>query len=365
MFKFILYMDLIECIPNFSEGRNIEIIRQIIAEIQGVTGVKLLGAEMGASANRTVVTFAGTPEAVSEAAFRAIQKSTQLIDMQKHIGTHPRIGVTDVCPLVPISGISLEETAELARKLAQRVGDKFRFPVYCYESSSVRSHLRKLEDVRKGEYESLTQRIQDPDFQPDFGFWDNYERVGASIIGARNFLIAYNFNLNTDSVEIAQKIAQEVRESGKIIRKNGKILRDKNNRPLRIQGKCKGVKAIGWKLDGYDFAQVSTNITDISQSPVHEVFEEIKKSAKNYDVQVTGAELIGLTPLKVMLEAADFYLVKYPDIKASKSVFSELEKINLAIKYLGLDDLCSFHPEEKIIEYRLKEIKPLEIIRQM
>lgn len=358
-------MSLIECIPNFSEGRNIDIIREIISEIQKVTAVKLLGVEMGASANRTVVTFAGSPDAVSDAAFRAIQKATQLIDMQKHIGTHPRIGATDVCPLVPISGISLKETAKLARKLAERVGDKFRFPVYCYENSSVRSHLRKLEDVRKGEYESLIQRIQNPDFQPDFGYWDNYKRLGASIIGARNFLIAYNFNLNTDSVKIAQEIAQEVRESGKIIRKNGKILHDKNNHPLRVQGKCKGVKAIGWKLEGYDFAQVSTNITDISQSPVHQVFEEIKKSAKNYDVQVTGAELIGLIPLKVMLEAADFYLTKHSDRKFSKSVFSELEKINLAVKYLGLDDLSPFHAEEKIIEYRLEETEPLEIICQM
>ncbi len=341
---------LLECIPNFSEGRNPEIIRQITDQIRAVKDVKLLGVEMGKSANRTVVTFAGNPEAVCEAAFLAIQKASQCIDMQQHTGEHPRMGATDVCPLVPISGISMAQTDVLARQLAQRVGNQLHLPVYCYEFSARRPHLQKLEQIRKGEYEALSEKMQNPDFQPDFGDWTNYKTAGATVIGARNFLIAYNFNLNTDSKEIADEIAKDIRESGRILTKNGKILRDAQQQPIRKHGSCRGVKAIGWKLEGYPSAQVSTNMTDITISPVHLVFEALKKSAEKHGVKVTGAELIGLTPLQVMLDAADFYLSQ----NQLDSRISELEKVKIAIKYLGLDDLEPFDSMQKIIEYKLQ-----------
>lgn len=333
---------LIECIPNFSDGRNPEIIKEITDCIESVIGVQLLGVEMGEAANRTVVTFVGHPDAVCEAAFLAVQKAAQRIDMQQHQGTHPRMGATDVCPLVPISGISMAQTNDYAHRLAERIGCALNFPVYCYEFSATRTDFRKLEQIRTGEYESLKKRVQNSDFQPDYGSWENYKTAGATVVGARNFLIAYNFNINSDSKEIAHEMARDIRESGRIIKKN--------HQSVRVQGFCKSVKAIGWKLEDYPCAQVSTNITNLHISPVYHVYEALKKSAKKYKVKVTGAELIGLVPLEVMLETADFYLEK----NNLDTQVSEGEKVRIAIDYLGLNDLKPFDPYQKIIEYKMQ-----------
>ena len=330
---------IIECVPNFSEGRNREIIAAIEAEIRAVPGQKLLHSDSGFDANRTVLTFAGEPAAVCEAAFRAIKKAIELIDMRNQKGEHPRSGAADVCPLVPVSGISLEETAELARQLARRVGEELEIPVFCYEAAAFRDDRQNLAELRKGEYEGLEKSLQLPDFQPDYGKAENWRPAGASIIGARNFLAACNFNLNTTSVKIAKKIAGKVRESG--------VLRSENGRKVRIPGSCPGLKAIGWYMEEFGCAQVSTNVTDLDKTPVHSAQEAVCREAEKEGVKVTGAEPVGLLPLRVLTEAAEYYCRK----TGRGLPADEAAQIEIAVEYLGLSDLKPFIPSQKIIEY--------------
>jgi len=349
---------LIECVPNISEGRDPEKIREIARQVETVEGVKLLDVDPGKATNRTVITFVGEPDQVVEAAFRLIKKAKELIDMRHHQGEHPRFGATDVCPLVPVSGISMEETAEYARKLGKRVGEELGIPVYLYENAATEEKRRNLANVRAGEYEGLKDKLQDPAWKPDFGpsEWnDEVARSGAIAIGARDFLVAYNVNLNTTSTRRANAIAFDIREAGRVKRKGnpltGEIVRDENGNPVRIPGKFKGVKGIGWYIDEYGIAQVSYNITDINKAPVHLVFDETVKSADKRGVRVTGSEIVGLVPKKVLLDAADYFLRKQ---KRSLGI-PEKEKIKIAVKSLGLDDLKPFRPEDKVIEYKLEE----------
>ncbi len=349
---------LIECVPNISEGRNLEIINEIARQVEAVEGVKLLDVDPGKATNRTVITFVGEPEQVVEAAFRLIKKSKELIDMRQHEGEHPRFGATDVCPLVPISNITMEETAEYARKLGKRVGEELHIPVYFYENAATEEKRRNLANVRAGEYEALPEKLQKPEWKPDFGpnqFDDEVAKSGAIAISARDFLVAYNINLNTTSTRRANAIAFDIREAGRIKRTGnpitGKKVLDENGNAVRIPGKFKGVKGIGWYIDEYGIAQVSYNITDIKAAPVHLVFDESVKSADKRGVRVTGSEIIGLVPKKVLLDAADYFLKK----QQRSLGISEKEKIKIAIKSLGLDDLKPFHPKEKVIEYLLED----------
>lgn len=349
---------LIECVPNFSEGRNMQVIRQITAEIESVEGVKLLDVDMGKSTNRTVVTFVGTPVEVCEAAFRATKKAAELIDMRSHQGTHPRFGATDVCPLVPVSGITMEEVADHARKLAQRIGEELHIPVYCYEFAAFDKSRRNLADCRKGEYEGLARKMASPGWKPDFGpaQWDeSVARTGATAVGARNFLIAYNINLNTTSVRRANSVAFDIREKGRVKREgdpiNGRIIKDKNGEPLYEPGLLKAVKAIGWYIEEYGIAQVSVNITDITVTPLHIVFDTACEQARKRGLRVTGSELIGVIPLNAMLEAGKYFLHK----QNRSTGIPEKEIIKMAVKSLGLDDLTPFYPEKKIIEYILRD----------
>ncbi len=349
---------IIECVPNISEGRDMHKINEIARQVETVEGVKLLDVDPGKATNRTVITFVGEPEAVVEAAFRLIKKAKELIDMRQHSGEHPRFGATDVCPLVPVSGISMEETAGWARKLGQRVGNELKIPVYLYENAATEEKRRNLANVRKGEYEALKEKLTDPAWQPDFGpsEWnEEIARSGAIAIGARDFLVAYNVNLNTTSTRRANAIAFDIREAGRVKRKGhpltGEIVRDENGNPVRIPGKFKGVKGIGWYIEEYGIAQVSYNITDISKAPVHLVFDETVKAADKRGVRVTGSEIVGLVPKKVILDAADYFLRK----QQRSLGISEKEKIKIAVKSLGLDDLKPFNPGEKIIEYMLED----------
>ncbi len=352
---------LIECVPNISEGRDMRKINEIASVVETVDGVKLLDIDPGKATNRTVITFVGEPEAVTEAAFRLIRKAKELIDMRQHQGEHPRFGATDVCPLVPVSGISMEETVVYARKLGERVGKELNIPVYLYENAATEEKRRNLARVRKGEYEALPDKLKDPEWKPDFGpaEWnEETARSGAVAIGARDFLIAYNVNLNTTSTRRANAIAFDIREAGRIKRKGnpltGEIVKDENGNPVRIPGKFKGVKGIGWYIEEYGIAQVSYNITDIKKAPVHLVFDETVKSADKRGVRVTGSEIVGLVPKKVLLDAADYFLKK----QQRSLGIPEKEKIKIAVKSLGLDDLKPFRPEEKIIEYQLEKDNP-------
>lgn len=322
---------LIECVPNFSEGRDSSIIRQITGAIQDVEGIKLLNVDPGYGANRTVVTFAGPPEGVAEVAFRAIKRAAELIDMRLHKGGHPRMGATDVCPLIPLSNITMDETVEVARRLAERVGKELNIPVYCYEYAAFNEKRRSLAYCRKGEYEGLADRLKLAEWMPDFGPSEMNFRSGATAIGARKILVAYNVNLNTSSVETAKAIASEIRESGG----NKKAL--------------KNVRAMGWYIKEYGIAQVSMNLTDIKETPVHTAYEKVCAIASEYGVKVTGSELIGLIPLESMLEAGRYYLQK----KHKPYELPEKEIIATAISYLGLDDLSRFEHEKRIIEYLL------------
>jgi len=357
--QFITKMkQLIECVPNFSEGRNMQIIHQITAEIEAVEGVKLLDVDPGKSTNRTVVTFVGTPVEVCAAAFRATKKAAELIDMRSHFGAHPRFGATDVCPLVPVAGITMEEVAEYARKLAKRIGEELHIPVYCYEYAAFDNSRRNLADCRKGEYEGLAKKMISPGWKPDFGpaEWDeSVARTGATAVGARNFLIAYNINLNTTSVRRANAIAFDIREKGRIKREGdpvtGKILKDDNGEPLYEPGLLKAVKAIGWYIEEYGIAQVSVNLTDISVTPLHVVFDTACEQARKRGLHVTGSELVGVIPLKAMLEAGRYFLHK----QNRSTGIPEKEIIKIAVKSLGLDDLAPFYPEKKIIEYILRD----------
>jgi glutamate formiminotransferase / formiminotetrahydrofolate cyclodeaminase len=331
---------LIECVPNFSEGNDMGIIKQITDEIESVAGVRLLNVDPGKATNRTVVTFVGNPEAVNEAAFLAIKKAGELIDMRKHKGEHPRMGATDVCPLIPIANISMEETAKYAQHLANRVGEELKIPVYLYEAAQPDKSRNNLSVIRAGEYEGFFEKISE--FKPDFGPAVFDAKRGATVIGARDFLVAYNVNLNTTSTRRANAIAFDVREAGRTVVENGV----KVNKP----GSLKNVKAIGWFIEEYGIAQISINLTNINVTPVHIAFDEVCKKADERGIRVTGSELVGLIPLKAMLDAGKYFLRKQ-----HRSVgVSEKELIKIAVKSLGLDELTPFNPEEKIIEYMLK-----------
>jgi len=349
---------LIECVPNFSEGRDMDIIKQITDEIEKVEGVKLLDVDPGAATNRTVVTFVGTPDEVLEAAFQAVKKAAEVIDMRHHKGEHPRFGATDVCPLVPVSNITMEETSEYAHKLASRIGEELEIPVYCYENAAFVEERRNLANCRSGEYEGLAEKLSDPRWKPDFGPAEFNERVagsGATAVGARDFLVAFNVNLNTTSTRRANAIAFDVRERGRVKREGdpvtGKIVKDENGKPVYIPGSLKAVKAIGWYIEEYGIAQISMNLTNISITPVHVAFDEVCKKAEARGIRVTGSELVGLIPLEAMLEAGRYFLRKQ---KRSVGVDRD-ELLKIAIKSMGLDDLKPFNPKERIIEFLLEE----------
>jgi glutamate formiminotransferase/formiminotetrahydrofolate cyclodeaminase len=338
---------LIECVPNISEGRDRAKIDAIAAVVETVEGVRLLDVDPGKATNRTVITFVGEPGPVCEAAFRLIKKAQELIDMRSHKGEHPRFGATDVCPLVPIAGISMEETAEHARKLAARVGGELGIPVYCYEAAATEEKRRNLANNRSGEYEGLPQKLSDPAWRPDFGpaaFSDSVARSGAIAIGARNFLVAYNVNLNTTSTRRANAIAFDIREAGRKVKQA-------DGSELQVPGKLKSVKGIGWFIEEYGIAQLSLNLTDITVTPVHIAFDEACRSAAERGIRVTGSELVGLIPKQSLLDAADFYLAR----QERSLGIPEREKIKLAVKSLGLDDLGPFDPQKKVIEYMLEE----------
>ena len=346
---------LIECVPNFSEGRDPDIIRQITAAIESVEGATLLHVDAGKATNRTVVTLAGPPGAVVEAAFRGIAKAAELIDMRRHSGEHPRMGATDVCPLVPISGISMEETAALSRELARRVGTELGIPVYLYEAAQPDPAKRNLATIRAGEYEGLAAKQADPSWKPDFGPTAFNPKSGATVIGARDFLVAYNVNLNTTSTRRANAIAFDVREAGRPAREGdpltGKALTDASGRPIMVPGTLKAVKAIGWYIAEYGLAQVSMNLTDVAVTPLHTAFDEVCRAAEARGVRVTGSELVGLVPLHTMLDAGRHFLRKQ---QRSLGV-SDQELVRTAIRSLGLDELATFNPDERIIEYRLRD----------
>lgn len=344
---------LIECVPNFSEGRDLGIIKQITDQIETVEGVKLLDVDPGKATNRTVVTMVGEPDAVVEAAFRAIKKAAELIDMSKHSGEHPRMGATDVCPFIPIANISMEETVSYAKKLAERVGKDAGISVFLYESAATNPRWKNLANIRAGEYEKMESKLKQDDFNPDFGPLILNVTAGVTAIGARDFLIAYNVNLNTTSTRRANSIAFDVREAGRSKREGdpitGKIIRDSNGDAVRIPGACKSVKGIGWYIEEYGIAQVSMNLTDIKETPFHVAFEECCKSALKRGLRVTGSELVGLMPLNVILDAGKYFLKK----QNRSTGVSEAEIIKIAVKTMGLDELTPFDPQKKIIEYLL------------
>ena len=346
---------LIECVPNFSEGVNLDIIKQITDEVESVEGVRLLNVDPGKATNRTVVTFVGEPGPVIQAAFLAIKKAGELIDMSKHKGEHPRMGATDVCPLIPIANISMEETAEYAKQLAKRVGEELGIPAYLYEYAQADKKRNNLSVIRAGEYEGFFKKIKLPEWKPDFGPQEFDAKRGATVIGARDFLIAYNVNLNTTSTRRANSIAFDVREAGRVMREgdpiSGKIINDENGKPKSIPGSLKSVKAIGWYIEEYGIAQISMNLTNIEVTPLHKAFDEVCTKAAERGMRVTGSELIGLVPLKAMLDAGKYFL-----LKQQRSVgVSEKELVKIAIKSMGLSELSPFIPEERIIEYLLKD----------
>lgn len=346
---------LIECVPNFSEGVNLDIIKQITDEVESVEGVRLLNVDPGKATNRTVVTFVGEPQKVIDAAFLAIKKAGELIDMSKHKGEHPRMGATDVCPLIPIANISMEETAEYAKKLAKRVGEELGIPAYLYEYAQADKKRSNLSVIRAGEYEGFFKKIKQPEWKSDFGPQEFDAKRGGTVIGARDFLIAYNVNLNTTSTRRANSIAFDVREAGRVMREgdpiNGKIITDENGKPKSVPGSLKSVKAIGWYIEEYGIAQISMNLTNIEITPLHIAFDEVCKKAAERGMRVTGSELVGLVPLKAMLDAGKYFLEKQ-----QRSVgVSEKELVKIAIKSMGLSELSPFVPEERIIEYLLKD----------
>ena len=348
---------MIECVPNFSEGRNREVIDAITREVERVEGVSLLNVDPGEATNRTVVTFVGQPEAVCEAAFRAVRKAGQLIDMRQHHGAHPRQGATDVLPLIPVSGVTLEECSEMARRLARRISDELQIPTYCYEASALRPDHRNLADCRAGEYEALADKLLDAAKGPDFGRRPMDERIartGATVVGARDFLVAVNFNLNTTSTRRANAIAFDVREKGRPVREGnpitGKIVRDADGNPVMRPGTLKATKAIGWYIDEYGIAQVSMNMTDLNVTPLHKAFDEVCRCAQNRGLRVTGTEIVGLVPKRVLVDAGRYFLAK----QQRSTGIPEADIINIAIHSMGLDDLRPFNPREKVIEYLIE-----------
>ena len=343
---------LVECVPNISEGRRNEVIEAVSAVVNQVEGVKLLDVDPGKSTNRTVITFVGPPETIGEAAFQLIKKAAELIDMRQHRGEHPRMGATDVCPFVPVSGVSMEECVDIARTLAKRVGDELGIPGYLYEAAALTEERQNLATCRKGQYEGLA-KLETPQGKPDFGpaSWNEQtQRSGATAIGARDFLIAYNINLNTTSSRRANAIAFDIRESGRVKREGGPgspILKDANGEPLRQAGSLKAVKGIGWYIEEYGIAQLSLNLTNIRTTPVHIAFDEACARAHDRGIRVTGSELVGLLPLRVLTEAADYFLKK----QERSLGISDAEKVKIAVKSLGLDDLAPFDPSKRVIEY--------------
>ena len=349
---------IIECVPNISEGRNKAIIKQVTDEIERVKGVKLLDVDPGEATNRTVITFVGAPDVVLEAAFQCVKKAAQLIDMRQHHGAHPRMGATDVCPLIPVAGITLEECAELAHKLAERIANELQVPCYCYEAAARTPERRNLAICRKGEYEGLAERMTVEAEAPDFGAraWDEgVARTGCTAVGARDFLIATNFNLNTTSTRRANAIAFDVREKGRPQREGGspvgKPMKDENGKTIMIPGTLNSTKAIGWFIDEYGIAQVSMNITDINVTPLHVAFDEVCRCAQNRGVRVTGTEIVGLIPKRTLVEAGKYFLRK----QNRSTGIPEEDILQIAIKSMGLDDLKEFNPREKVIEYLLED----------
>ncbi|EGQ16923.1 glutamate formimidoyltransferase [Prevotella nigrescens] len=349
---------IIECVPNISEGRNKAIIKQVTDEIERVKGVKLLDVDPGEATNRTVITFVGAPDTVLEAAFQCVKKAAQLIDMRHHHGAHPRMGATDVCPLIPVSGITLEECAVLARKLAERIANELQIPCYCYEAAARTPERRNLAICRKGEYEGLAERMTVEAEAPDFGArpWDEgVARTGCTAVGARDFLIATNFNLNTTSTRRANAIAFDVREKGRPKREGGspvgKPMKDENGKTIMIPGTLKGTKAIGWFIDEYGIAQVSMNITNINVTPLHVAFDEVCRCAQNRGIRVTGTEIVGLIPKRTLIDAGKYFLRK----QNRSTGIPEEDILQIAIKSMGLDDLKEFNPREKVIEYLLED----------
>ncbi len=349
---------IIECVPNFSEGRNMAVIKEITNAIESVEGIELLDVDPGKATNRTVVTFVGSPEDVVEAAFRGIKKAAEVIDMKNHTGEHPRFGATDVCPLVPVAGVTMEEAVEFARKLAERVGNELKIPVFCYEFAAFTDERKSLANCRSGEYEGLKDRISTERWKPDFGpaqWSETVAKTGASAIGARNFLVAYNVNLNTTSTRRANSIAFDIREAGRVLREGdpitGKLVNDENGEPVRIPGTLKKTRAIGWYIEEYGIAQISINLTDISVTPVHVAFDEVCEKAHLRGIRVTGSELIGLIPLNAMLDAGKYFLRK----QQRSAGISDDEIIKIAVKSLGLNELAPFDPKKKIIEYVIAE----------
>ncbi len=342
---------LIECVPNFSEGRDMTIIKQITNEIEAVDGVKLIDVDPGQATNRTVVTFVGTPDEVIEAAFRAVKKASEIIDMTKHKGAHPRFGATDVCPLVPVANITMDETVEYAHMLAKRIGEELEFPVYCYENAAFEEKRKNLAYCRSGEYEGLADKLTKPEWKPDFGPAQFVPKTGAIAVGARNFLIAVNFNLNTTSTRRANAVAFDVREKGRPLRDGnpvtGKKKLDENGKEVWIPGTLAGTKAIGWFIDEYGIAQVSMNITDISKTPLHVAFEEVARKAADRGMRVTGTEIVGVVPLTALIDAGKYFLKK----QQRSTGIADKEIIKIAVKSMGLDELYPFDSKKKVIEY--------------
>lgn len=353
---------LIECVPNFSEGVDLNIIKQITNEIESVDGVKLLNVDPGKATNRTVVTFVGEPASVIEAAFRAIKKAGELIDMSKHKGEHPRMGATDVCPLIPIAGITMEETAKYAKQLAKRVGEELKIPVYLYEEAQADKKRSNLSVIRAGEYEGFFKKIKLPEWKPDFGPSEFDEKRGATVIGTRDFLVAYNVNLNTTSTRRANSVAFDVREAGRVLREGnpvtGKIITNADGTPKSVPGSLKSVKAIGWYIEEYGICQISMNLTNINVTPLHIAFDEVCKKANERGLRVTGSELVGLVPLKCLTDAGKYFLRK----QQRSTGVSEKELIKIAVKSMGLDELAPFNPEERVIEYLLKQVEDSKLI---
>jgi len=351
---------IIECVPNFSEGRDMGIIRQITDAIESVEGVKLLHVDPGEATNRTVVTFVGTPEAVCEAAFRGAKKAGEVIDMRRHHGAHPRMGATDVLPLIPVSGITLEECAELARQLAARMAAEAGIPCYAYEASALKPERKNLAVCRAGEYESLQEKLTNPEKQPDFMPKDlsRAEHTGCSAVGARDFLIAVNWNLNTTSTRHANAVAFDVREKGRPKREGdpitGKPVLDADGKPVMIPGTLKCTKAMGWYIEEYGIAQVSMNMTNLSVTPLHVAFDEVCRCARNRGLRVTGTEIVGLVPKKALIDAGKYFLEK----QHRSTGIPEEDILRIAIKSMGLDDLKPFNPREKVIEYLLEDDAP-------
>src|SRR5437763_265695 len=354
---------IIECVPNFSEGRDLEVIRQITAAIESVEGISLLNVDPGASTNRTVVTFAGTPDAAVEAAFRGIQKAAELIDMRKHSGAHPRMGATDVCPFIPVSNVTWEEGIECAKKLGMRVGEELKIPVYLYETAAKDPARSNLSIIRAGEYEGFFEKIKQPAWKPDFGPAIFNEKSGATVIGAREFLVAYNANLNTRSVRRANSVAFDVRENGRIKTEDGmpsgKPVLDAKGEPVRDPGMLKHVKAIGWYVEEYGIAQVSMNLTNLEETPLHAAFDGCVESASKRGLRVTGSEVVGMLPKKCLIDAGRHYLRKQ---KWSEGA-SEEELIEVAIRSMGLSELKPFDPKEKIIEFKMESADKKSLVK--